>query len=390
MTVRTNIASISWGDHLTFGEGDGRLKTWEAFARRLDNWRDELGTGILHWRYLASRVPGTLHLARHLGRSRRTGGDPPPWDDLKRVPALAHAAGLKAFLYVTIFDEGRPLVGRAARERSHHNPFHGKDSCWESDFVRDHPEFLSLDRAGRRRHWGVPCLAYAEVRRHFRDLYAGLVRESDFDGLFVCLRSQSRPPDHADQFGYNEPVRRDFRDRYGIDITKEDFEKDAWRDLLGEYISKFLRELHSDLAASGSALALGIPRGDVLGPPLGNASLDWREWADEGFLDHLVIDQDSTRCPSMWIDLWPMHRGEGYVQDYRRGCGLPPLEAHVASQYGPAFRSSNTDLFVARQWRRREAKAESAILSLPGVRGLAFSTFRHDNPGALARNDWRA
>lgn len=45
---RGHIASVSWGDHLAFGEGDGRLETPDAVARRLERWRDELGTAHLH------------------------------------------------------------------------------------------------------------------------------------------------------------------------------------------------------------------------------------------------------------------------------------------------------------------------------------------------------
>ena len=46
-----NIASVSWGDHLTFGEADGLLDTPDKLRRRLEVWRDELGTGTLHWRH---------------------------------------------------------------------------------------------------------------------------------------------------------------------------------------------------------------------------------------------------------------------------------------------------------------------------------------------------
>ena len=38
-----DIVSVSWGDHLTFGEGDGRLGTPEALGLRLAVWRDDLG-----------------------------------------------------------------------------------------------------------------------------------------------------------------------------------------------------------------------------------------------------------------------------------------------------------------------------------------------------------
>ena len=40
-----NIVSVSWGDHLSFGEGDGRLDTPEKLRRRMPVWRDELGAG---------------------------------------------------------------------------------------------------------------------------------------------------------------------------------------------------------------------------------------------------------------------------------------------------------------------------------------------------------
>ena len=64
-TIRTmsNIVSVSWGDHLSFGEGDGRLDTPEKLRRRLPVWRDELGAGSLHWRMLRSRIPGTYAAA---------------------------------------------------------------------------------------------------------------------------------------------------------------------------------------------------------------------------------------------------------------------------------------------------------------------------------------
>src|SRR5688572_32892310 len=64
-TVRTmtNIVSVSWSDHLSFGEREGRLDTPEKLKRRLLVWRDELGAGALHWRMTRSRIPGTYSAA---------------------------------------------------------------------------------------------------------------------------------------------------------------------------------------------------------------------------------------------------------------------------------------------------------------------------------------
>jgi hypothetical protein len=133
-----------------------------------------------------------------------------------------------------------------------------------------------------------------------------------------------------------------------------------------------------------------VARGDVLGPPLGNTTLHWRDWIGSGLVDHLIVNQNSSQCPSMWHQLWPMHRGGGYVQNYLDGHGLPPLFDHLRTAYAPAVDGSRTQLFVARQWSQRCADEERELCAIPGVAGLVFSSFRHDNPAAIARDDWRA
>lgn len=34
-----NIISVSWGDHLAFGESDGRLHTPESLWHRIESWK---------------------------------------------------------------------------------------------------------------------------------------------------------------------------------------------------------------------------------------------------------------------------------------------------------------------------------------------------------------
>ena len=53
-----NIVSVSWGDHLIFGEGDGRLETVPALRRRMQIWKTDLGAGIIHWRCTRNRIRG--------------------------------------------------------------------------------------------------------------------------------------------------------------------------------------------------------------------------------------------------------------------------------------------------------------------------------------------
>jgi hypothetical protein len=385
-----NIVTVSWGDHLTFGEGDGRLDTAEKVARRMHAWRDELDAVAVHWRLLRARIPGRFSAARGYRHPSLTAARTIGWDDFASVPDLAHEAGLEAWLYVSLFDEGWPLPPPRVRDVSYHNAMHWRHVAWQSDLTRTHPEWLVVDRAGRRRQWGVVSCAYPQVRRAFIERWLTWLQPTRFDGLFVCLRSQSRPADHADQFGYNAPLRKTFRERYGVDPAKRDFEPQAWRDMCGGCLTTLLVELREALALQGRRLGVGVARGDVLGPPLGNWTLQWREWVRRGLVDQLVIDQNSSQCPSMWHRLWPMHSGTGYLQNYLDGNGLPPLLEHVRDAYGPAVLGTSTLLYVARQWHERSPHSERALCAVPGVTGLAFSSFRHDNPGPIARANWVA
>jgi hypothetical protein len=385
-----NIVSVSWGDHLSFGEGDGRLDTPEKVQRRLPVWRDELGAGALHWRMLRSRIAGAYSAAAGYRHPSETAATRLGWDDFAMVPTMARQAGMSPWLYVTLWDEGWPLAPDEVRRVSYHNDLHGQHVAWQSDLTRDHPEWMAIDRADRERQSGVVSLSYPEARRAFIDRWIRLIEPTTFDGLFLCLRSQSRPADSADQFGFNEPARRDFLDGYGVDVIREPFNVQAWRDLLGSYLTSLLRELRVTLAHVGKRLAIGCARGDVVGPPLGNMTLPWREWVRLNLVDRLVIDQNSSQCPSMWHQLWPMHRGTGYVQNYLDGAGLPTLAEHVATTYAPVVSESDVELFVARQWRDRSPEVEACLSSTPGVTGLVFGSFRHDNAAAVRRNDWRA
>jgi hypothetical protein len=137
-------------------------------------------------------------------------------------------------------------------------------------------------------------------------------------------------------------------------------------------------------------LSVGVPRGDVIGPPIGNWELQWRTWVREKIVDEIIVEQDSSRCPSMWHPLWPMHRGYGYLQNYIDGRGLLPLKDDLERTYAPVLAGSDTRLFVARQWHAPDPEEEAELLSLPAVSGLVFSTFRYDNPAAVQRGDFRA
>jgi len=378
---KENIVSVSWGDHLIFGEGDGKLSTPTALRRRIRKWRKELGVTSLHWRDLRSIFDGYLFTApgfkHHNEKIKKV-----KWDDFEFVPKIAHEEGIKANLYVSLFDEGWPLPPKEVREVSYHS-MHCQHLSRQSEFSSRHPEFTVVDKMGKNRQWGVLCLAYPQVRQYFIDKFLNLLNGYEFDGLFVCLRSQSRPAEFGDQYNFNEPIRKEFQRLYGKDILKDDFDLKTWRDLVGEYLTLFLSELRSVLNKIDVKLSIGVARGDVIGPPMGNTSLHWREWIQKNLIDELIINQNSSQCPSLWHQLWPMHRGTGYIQNYLNENNLPPLLQHIDKSYFQYINKSTIKLYVARQWNEWSPKQESEILNYSSVSGLVFSSFRFDNEGFI-------
>lgn len=386
--MSTNIISVSWGDHLAFGEADGRLHTPKSLRHRIEAWKSELGAGIICWRELRSRQNGYV-FAGDETRPKQVSTPPVEWDDFAEVCSAAHTHELQAYLYVTLFDEGWPLASHAEREVSYHNAQHARHVSWQSAFSRENPAYTIVDRNRHHRQWGVLCLAYAEVREYFRRKFITLLADYDFDGLFVCLRSQSRPADDADEFGFNDPVRSEFARRTGVDLRAKPFDRQIWRNLRGEFLTTFLSELHTELSGRNVRLAVGVPRSRIIGPPLGNMTLEWPRWIELGLIDELIINQNSCRCPSMWLDLWPMHPGRGYLEDYRDRRRHPTLEVDLQENYAPRIEGRSTRLYVARQWDARSRDEETGLLENPAVSGLVYSSFRFDNPGPLARDDWR-
>ena len=144
-----------------------------------------------------------------------------------------------------------------------------------------------MDRTGTVRHWGVLSLAFPEVREYHRRRFLDPIAQGEWAGLFVCLRSESKPAEFADQFGFDDAIRADFLALAGRDIRREDFDLQAWRDLLGSYLTTFLRELRAELEPRSLRLGVGC----------------------------------APQCPSLWHRLWPMHAGYGYLQDYLDGRG---------------------------------------------------------------------
>ena len=134
-------------NHLVFGEGDGKLLTPEVLNRRMKYWRNKLGAIALHWRRMRTRIKYGFFFAED-GQKQPLEkiNDNLEWDDFEIVPKLAHENGMKANLYVSLFDEGWPLAPKEEREDSYHNKMHYQHVSWQSRFSHDHPEYVVVDK----------------------------------------------------------------------------------------------------------------------------------------------------------------------------------------------------------------------------------------------------
>ena len=88
-------ASVSEGDHLIFGEDDGRLETVPALERRMRNWKTDLGAGISHWRCTRNRINGQYFQAKGYRHSYRSRTQALQWDDFQEISRLARDSILR-------------------------------------------------------------------------------------------------------------------------------------------------------------------------------------------------------------------------------------------------------------------------------------------------------
>lgn len=360
-----NTVSVSWGDHVEWGVGPGRLATPEDIDAAVGRWQDELGADTVLWREHQTvrqssrffRRPGAT--PREAERQGVVG-----FDEHAAVIEATQRRGMRAFVYTTIgFDEGWPLE----------LDWWGGVDARQSKYVLFHPDHQLVDRDGDPHH-GVLCLAYEEVRAYLLGKFQWLLEQHPWDGLFLCTRSQSRPASYADRFGFNRPVVDEYRARHGIDITVDDFDLSAWRSLHGEQLTRLLREVRAALAPHGTALTVGIPRADHVGPPVGNTTLEWRTWMEEGLVDELVIDQIAAVCPSTWLEMWPRDRGYGYLSDDSEP--RPELLPDLQDRWGPTAVATGVPVSVARMWQEPDPGMETALRAVDGVRGTVHSSFR--------------
>jgi hypothetical protein len=143
---------------------------------------------------------------------------------------------------------------------------------------------------------GALCAAYPEVRewwmKHVDDCLAAGV-----DGMDFRIGSHNRTFDWA-AYGFSRPVVDAFRDRYGVDILREPFDRRAWRELRGEFYTAFLRQAAARVRARGKAVHVHV--GQAMMPPDWHTwkemHFDWPAWMAEGLMDEVTLMTSELRA----------------------------------------------------------------------------------------------
>ncbi|MCY3775867.1 MAG: family 10 glycosylhydrolase [Candidatus Aminicenantes bacterium] len=338
---KQNVMIVSWGDVIMSGApGAARLDTPEKVRESVRSWKSQGIDQVLfrgdNFRVLLfhETAPANEEHRKGLEKTRAA------WEsDLMETAVNAmREAGIRPYVWLTVLDEGCPPDILYADSV----PF-----AWQSRFTRQNPQFLACDRSltpnGRKYHWGVMEYAYPEVRQYMLEVIRAFSDRFDLDGVFLSLRTHSPPPGHADQFGFNEPVVREYKRRYGRDILREPFDLEKWRNLRGEFFTTFLREVRDHLKSRGQKLAVGVQQGEYLGPPFGNMRIQWRRWVADKVVDQLVVGHITgarARYPLR------TQRTMGYLQSQEDNLGLPPIEEALSKDYGPLCARHGVDLLV--------------------------------------------
>lgn len=347
--AKEKLMILSWGDVIWQhrGEGTAQLDSPEKVRKAARIWKERGVTKVLfrvddfrvilfHEIQVTSnpQSPQQKYIQEWAKLSQKA------WDDglLKVAVKAIHEQGMKVDMWITIFDEGCPSDVLYADTAFY---------SWQSHFTRENPQYLSCDRAltanQRKYHWGQLEWAYPEARRYMLKVIRAFSDPFDFDGVFLSVRSHAPPAEHADQFGFNEPVVKEFQRRYGRNILQTSFDLERWRELRGEYFTTFLSEVKKHVQSKGQSLSIGVAQGDYIGPPFGNMKLQWRQWVSKGIIDELVIGHitnERARYPHR------TQRAMGYIQNQEEGMGLPPIEEAVRDNYGPLCQQHGVDLHL--------------------------------------------
>ena len=297
---------ISVGDNWWIGESMA-VDSPASIESSFDMLKNVLGVKRVYWRGL--QASAWAHTPHQTEKSYRYASFHHYMQGLikdknieKIAADIAHSKGMELWGVGSIADWGSspdtPTFGDF--------PFE-----FESTIRVEHPEWVPVDKYGYRRQGGTIELAYPEARKAMIALQTDIARKAGYDGVIFITYAENFSTRFDDEFGYSEPIVTEFKKRYGIDITKEEFNKFAskedWYRLRGEYLTAYLREMKESMSQYGIKVAMFLeghnPRKPMVWATLpqmhytfGNIYFDLETWVQQNIVDDFVVYGNAARA----------------------------------------------------------------------------------------------
>ncbi len=182
-------------------------------------------------------------------------------------------------------------------------PFKNYPFNSESGLRIGHPEWVPVDRSGLLKQGGPIELAYPEARRALVDLHMKFMKQDGYDGMTFLTYAENHSMRFQDEFGFNEPIVKEFKRRHGIDIRYQDWTRFAsrhdWLALRGEYVTEFLKELKVELDKDKQGLGFFLQPWEPRHPQpwnvpeilqtAGSMYFDVENWVRTGLVDDFLV-----------------------------------------------------------------------------------------------------
>jgi hypothetical protein len=283
-------------DLLEFPPLDSRTAIATAFATLQEQWQVER----IWWRGGQDEVWGRKFVIRPENRYFARIWD--WWRDLQyrqvgtnRIAVEeAHRRKMKIWLTYGLFDNGSQADAG----------YSGFPYAVEDKLRVAHPEWAPVNRWGTWRQGGPLEFAYPAARQAMADYLNRYVVEGNYDGIAFLTYAENFSQRYDDEFGYSPPIVEEFQAKYGQDIRREDFDREAWRRLRGGHVTEFLRLLKTQLSAQGKQVAVCVDGKEPERPTLWNVNggvrtagnLKWLldEWLQGNVVDEICLYPNAT------------------------------------------------------------------------------------------------
>ena len=142
----------------------------------------------------------------------------------------------------------------------------------------------------------APCEAYPEVQKLWLGRI-GRMLEKGVDGVVLRVSAHGTLSDEPYAYGFNEPIVKAYRDRYGVDPLTQGYDPKLLATLRGEYYTLFVRQASHKTRQAGKLFQVQVHTeafrpnpvfGQVMGFPA-NLHFAWRQWLEEGLVDAVTL-----------------------------------------------------------------------------------------------------